>query len=181
MKKGNASDFMMDILKARTPDADELVRKASEQLRIAEKVHQLRRERGLSQRALAKLVGTQASVICRLEDADYQGHSLKMLGRIAECLGHKLTVEFVPDGDRVLVSNEKASTYQFRQKAVQPASAQSVLGIKQTLVIWRVHTQTAIACVKTTTPTGLAVVETKTQISFPATENTACARDFAAA
>lgn len=37
----------------------------------------------LSQRELAKLVGTTASVICRLEDADYDGHSLSMLIRIA--------------------------------------------------------------------------------------------------
>src|ERR1019366_3629185 len=31
---------------------------------------------GLSQRAMARKAGTTASVICRLEDADYEGHSL---------------------------------------------------------------------------------------------------------
>ena len=41
----------------------------------------------ITQRQLAKKVGTTASVICRLEDADYQGHSLAMLRRIAAALG----------------------------------------------------------------------------------------------
>ena len=39
---------------------------------VARKIYQLRTESGLSQRQLAKLVGTSASVICRLEDAEYE-------------------------------------------------------------------------------------------------------------
>ncbi|MCX6971679.1 MAG: helix-turn-helix transcriptional regulator [Verrucomicrobia bacterium] len=35
----------------------------------------LRTQAGLSQRALEKMVGTTASVISRLEDADYEGRS----------------------------------------------------------------------------------------------------------
>ena len=37
---------------------------------VARQIQALRTEAGLTQRALAKLVGTTASVICRLEDAD---------------------------------------------------------------------------------------------------------------
>jgi transcriptional regulator with XRE-family HTH domain len=51
---------------------------------------------GLSQRALAKLVGTTASVICRLEDADYEGHSMAMLNRIAAALNKRVEIHFVP-------------------------------------------------------------------------------------
>ena len=51
---------------------------------------------GLTQRQLAKLVGTTASVICRLEDADYEGHSLAMLNRIAAALNKRVKIEFVP-------------------------------------------------------------------------------------
>jgi transcriptional regulator with XRE-family HTH domain len=51
---------------------------------------------GLSQRQLAKLVGTPASVICRLEDADYEGHSLAMLNRIATALNRRVEIHFVP-------------------------------------------------------------------------------------
>ncbi len=63
---------------------------------IAQKIYDLRTAAGLSQRALAKLVGTTASVICRLEDADYEGHSLSMLRRIAAALHKRVEIRFVP-------------------------------------------------------------------------------------
>ena len=44
--------------------------------KIARSIQALRTGAGLWQAQLAKLVGTTASVICRLEDADYAGHSL---------------------------------------------------------------------------------------------------------
>ena len=37
---------------------------------VAQKIYNLRTDAGLSQRQLATLVGTTASVICRLENAD---------------------------------------------------------------------------------------------------------------
>jgi len=63
---------------------------------VARQILQLRTSAGLSQRQLAKLVGTTASVICRLEDADYEGHSLAMLRRIAGALGQRVEIRFVP-------------------------------------------------------------------------------------
>jgi DNA-binding XRE family transcriptional regulator len=65
---------------------------------VARKLHTLRTAAGLSQRDLAKLVGTTASVICRLEDADYEGHSLTMLRRIAAALKKRVEIRFVPIG-----------------------------------------------------------------------------------
>ena len=62
---------------------------------VARKIAALRTEAGLSQRQLAKLVGTTASVICRLEDADYEGHSLAMLHRIAAALNQRVEIRFV--------------------------------------------------------------------------------------
>ena len=64
---------------------------------VARKLYALRREAGLSQRELAKLVGTTASVICRLEDADYEGHSLAMLRRIAAALRRRVEIRFVSE------------------------------------------------------------------------------------
>ena len=52
----------------------------------------MRIEAGLTQQQLAALVGTTQSVISRLEDADYDGHSLSILNRIAAALQKKLTV-----------------------------------------------------------------------------------------
>jgi transcriptional regulator with XRE-family HTH domain len=54
----------------------------------------------LSQRQLAKLIGTSASVICRLEDANYEGHSLAMLNRIAAALKQRVEIRFVPAARR---------------------------------------------------------------------------------
>ena len=63
---------------------------------VARKIYELRTEAGLGQRQLAKLVGTTASVICLLEDADYEGHSLSMLRRIATALDRRVEIRFVP-------------------------------------------------------------------------------------
>ncbi|HPM81885.1 MAG TPA: XRE family transcriptional regulator [Candidatus Anammoximicrobium sp.] len=62
---------------------------------VARKIYALRTEAGISQRELAKLVGTTASVICRLEDADYEGHSLAMLRRVAAALNKRVEIRFV--------------------------------------------------------------------------------------
>lgn len=59
---------------------------------VARMIHDLRTEAGLTQKQLAEMVGTTQSVISRLEDADYEGHSLTMLTRIAAALNRKLTV-----------------------------------------------------------------------------------------
>lgn len=63
---------------------------------VARKIYALRAKAGLTQRELAKLVGTTASVICMLEDADYKGHSLSMLRRVAAALDRRLEIRFVP-------------------------------------------------------------------------------------
>lgn len=64
---------------------------------IAEMIYEKRTAAGLTQTQLAKLVGTTQSAISRLEDADYQGHSLTMLQRIAHAMNYRVEVRFVPD------------------------------------------------------------------------------------
>ena len=56
---------------------------------VAQAIYEMRTQAGLTQRQLAAKLGTTASVVCRLEDADYEGHSLAMLRRIAEVLGKR--------------------------------------------------------------------------------------------
>lgn len=65
-------------------------------IEVAKRLYDLRTKAGLSQRELAKKVGTTASAICRLEDADYEGHSLSMLRRIAAALDKRVEIRFVP-------------------------------------------------------------------------------------
>lgn len=62
---------------------------------VARKIHDLRTQANLTQGELAKLVGTSASVISRLEAADYEGHSLAMLRRIAAALDKRVEIRFV--------------------------------------------------------------------------------------
>ena len=69
---------------------------------VAAQLYQLRTESGLSQRELAKKVGTSASVICRLENADYEGHSLAMLRRIAAALHKRIQISFHPAQETAL-------------------------------------------------------------------------------
>ncbi len=64
---------------------------------LAQALYRLRTEAGLTQAELAKRAGTTASVISRLEDADYQGHSLSMVRRIAEAVDHRVEIRFVPE------------------------------------------------------------------------------------
>lgn len=63
---------------------------------VARKIYELRTKAGLTQRQLAGLVGTTASVICRVEDSEYAGHSLAMLNRIAAALHRRVDIRFVP-------------------------------------------------------------------------------------
>lgn len=71
--------------------------KAYKDTDIASKIYELRQQAGLSQKQLANLVGTKQPVISRLEEADYRGHSLEMLRRIAAALHCRLEVNIVPD------------------------------------------------------------------------------------
>jgi len=98
-KKRAATDGLEIIyqrLYAGKPERIAALEEARANDQIARQIHALRTTAGLTQRDLGKLVGTTASVICRLEDADYQGHSMAMLRRIAAALKKRVEVRFVP-------------------------------------------------------------------------------------
>ncbi|MCE5317257.1 MAG: helix-turn-helix domain-containing protein [Parachlamydia sp.] len=68
---------------------------------VARTIYELRKDAGLSQGELAELIETTQSVISRLEDADYDGHSLSMLQRIAKALSCRLSVTLKKDDAKV--------------------------------------------------------------------------------
>lgn len=78
-----------------TREDDEQIARYYEQFEIAQQIYDLRTAAGLTQAQLARLVGTGQSAIARLEDADYEGHSMGMLRRIADALGKRVVVQFV--------------------------------------------------------------------------------------
>ena len=73
-----------------------------QQVDLALLVREMREDAGLTQTEVARKVGTAQSVIARLEDAEYAGHSLTMLERIAAVCGValKLHAEKKPNFDR---------------------------------------------------------------------------------
>lgn len=66
---------------------------------LGQQIHDARKAAGLTQAQLAERVGTTQSVICDLEDAEYEGHSMPMLRRIAAALNLSVRVSFVPSPD----------------------------------------------------------------------------------
>jgi ribosome-binding protein aMBF1 (putative translation factor) len=73
-----------------------LLAKARINAEVAQLIHDAREKAGLTQKELADLVGTKQPVIARLEDADYAGHSLAMLQRIAAALNQRLEIRLTP-------------------------------------------------------------------------------------
>ena len=98
MNKQRISDGLMilDSVTGKDPRVLALIVEEGEKLRIAKAIYELRTKAGLSQTDLAKRVGTTQSVISRLEDADYEGHSLEILQRIGKATNNRVEVRFVP-------------------------------------------------------------------------------------
>ena len=69
--------------------------KALEDAVVSQLIYDARANAKLTQKQLADLIGSDQAVISRLEDADYDGHSLTMLRRIAQVLGKRLDIRFV--------------------------------------------------------------------------------------
>ena len=87
------------ILDRMTGDDEELRQMIAEETtnaEVARLIYEARTAAGLTQAELAALIGTKQPVIARLEDADYEGHSLSMLQRIAAALNQRLELHFVP-------------------------------------------------------------------------------------
>jgi ribosome-binding protein aMBF1 (putative translation factor) len=98
MAKSKTSDAV-EILRRRFVDGDgemeTLIRQERDNLNVAQQLYNARTGAGLTQQQLADRVGTTASVVCRLEDADYEGHSLNTLRRISAALGCRLEVRLI--------------------------------------------------------------------------------------
>lgn len=79
---------------AKNPDLAALVEEEAFKADVATEIYKARKVAGLTQRQLAERIGTHQSVIARLESADYDGHSLTMLRKIASALNQRLKVSF---------------------------------------------------------------------------------------
>ena len=106
-KKTNFDRYLEEHL--RDPGFAARFGRADEAWDVALQLAALREECGLSQKELAKLVGTSQQQISRLESPSYEGHTLSMLRRVAEALGANVRVSLDADaGSRHSVAEGKA-------------------------------------------------------------------------
>ena len=87
---------LVEELTGKSRQMADLIEQEQANLDVAREIYELRIKAKLSQAELARKVGTTQSVISRLEDADYDGHSLAMLRRIAAALEKRVGIRFVP-------------------------------------------------------------------------------------
>jgi ribosome-binding protein aMBF1 (putative translation factor) len=94
-KKTSDAVAILDRMAGDSPELRRLTEEARVNAAVAQLIYAARTKAGLSQGELAERVGTKQSVISRLEDADYEGHSLSMLHRIAAALGQCIEIRFL--------------------------------------------------------------------------------------
>ena len=92
----DASEILYKRLVEGNPEMQALLAEEEANMDVADQIYNLRLGAGLTQKELAARIGTTASVISRLENADYEGHSLSMLRRIAKALNRRVRISFVP-------------------------------------------------------------------------------------
>jgi ribosome-binding protein aMBF1 (putative translation factor) len=91
---------IIDRITGPSPKVRQMIADARINAEVARLIVDARTKAGLTQKALAHRIGTTQPVIARLEDADYEGHSLSMLQRIAAALHQKLEIRLTPQGRR---------------------------------------------------------------------------------
>ena len=96
-KTSDAVQILCDRYVKDDPEMVELLEQEREKSSVAREIYTMRKKAGLTQTQLAKAVGTTQSVISCLESADYEGHSLEMLRRIAHALNCRVEVHIVPE------------------------------------------------------------------------------------
>ena len=93
---------ILDRMMAGNGQLRQLANEAVVNAEVAQLIFDVRTKAKLTQKQLAEVVGTTQSVIARLEDADYEGHSLSMLQRIAAAVNKRLEVRFVSNSRKAV-------------------------------------------------------------------------------
>jgi len=109
MKKTNFDRYLEEQLQ--DPAFAARFQRAGEAWDVALQIAALRRQAGLSQKDLAKLLKTSQQQISRLESPGYEGHSLATLRRVAEVLHARVRVVFEQEDDTDKRVAEPAASY----------------------------------------------------------------------
>ena len=124
MKKTNFDRYLDRQL--RDPAFAARFKRAGKAWDVALQLSALREKAGLSQKDLAKLLGTSQQQISRLESPGYEGHSMSMLRRVASVLGARVRVVFeATEKERRLHVAESTVSYGVKHRKSKRASARS--------------------------------------------------------
>jgi len=96
VKLQSASQILFNRLYRGQPKRIAALNETRRELALGRQIRALRESKNLSQSALAKALGTHAPAISRLESADYDAHSLRILRKIADYFDQELVVSFEP-------------------------------------------------------------------------------------
>lgn len=103
MKTHNAIEIIKKRLE-KNPSLQNAYQKEKERYQIACKIREHRKAAGLTQQELARKVGTKQSVISRIENLEYESHSLSLLKKIASALDIPIEglIEKVENNPRII-------------------------------------------------------------------------------
>ena len=90
MPKTRDATQILDQMTGDDEEMQQLIAEETLNAEVARLIYEARTVVGLTQAELAERIGTKQPVIARLEDADYEGHSLSMLQRIALALNQRI-------------------------------------------------------------------------------------------
>jgi len=96
MTKSNNAIKILDKMTDNDTELKAMIAEESINAEVAQLIYAARTKAGLTQKQLAELMGTKQPVIARLEDANYEGHSLSMLQKIAHVLNQKVVIDMIP-------------------------------------------------------------------------------------
>jgi DNA-binding XRE family transcriptional regulator len=90
------------------------VRRARSEITVGQQMCALRKKRGLTQAQLAKMANTSVPAISRIENANYDGRSLKVLRKLVQLMDGRLTIQIEDNEARNESTGKKSSRRQPR-------------------------------------------------------------------
>lgn len=95
MTNTNFKDYLKEKIRQK-PNLEQEIKKARKAVEIAHQIYKLRKEKGLTQKELAKIIGVSQSNIARMESADYNHYTMDTLYKVARGLDADLNIFINP-------------------------------------------------------------------------------------